>query len=150
MFPNRTYLFTLLLTCLAIPTLAEESLKATRLQDAQALIERYFTLEESRDYQRAYNLLSATSRRAWMQDHEVESGRGYKKHREIQRLRWENAKIKRMTFDSQLNVIAEVTAKYEQHIYGEHVVFGNVGLVVVVVWENDKPFIEMVLLSTVH
>jgi hypothetical protein len=138
------------LVLLTVPSLAEESLKPKRLQQAKEIVGQYFKLEGARDYEQAYELFSSTFRRTLSQEDSVRSSHEYKKFRNIQGLRWAKSKIRDISFDSQLNAIATVTAEYEQRVYGEHVVTGTVELIAVVVWENDKPSIDSITLSRVQ
>ena len=140
----------ILLVCLAAPLLAEDKPDAKRSQSAYQLVEKYFALEESRDYRNAYALLSSAYRRALKEENGVGTSEQYKKLRGIKGLKWEHAKITDVSLDSQLNASVAVTVEYEQGVYGEHVVIGKVDLNVLVVWENDKPFIDSITLSSVH
>ena len=135
---------------MAVPSFAEQDLKAKRLQEANAFVKQYFKLEEERGYERAYDFLSSTFKQALMQEDNVKNGREYKKLREVKGLRWMRSRIEDISFDSQFNAAVVVTTEYEQQVYGEHIVYGKVDLATIVVWKNDKPSIDSITLSKVH
>lgn len=137
------------LVFLASASQAEEGLKTKRFQQAKALAEQYFKLEDARGYERIYDLLSSKSRQG-LSEGNVKNGQEYKKLRGIQGLRWEKFKVTNATLDTQLNAIVSITAKYAQQVIGEHIIYGKVDLAVIVVWENEKPFIDSITLIKVH
>ena len=125
------------------PSLAKEDLRAQRHQQAVAIVQEYFRLEQARDYERVYGLYSSKIRRD-LRGVNVKSGAEYKRLREIQGSKWDKFDITDVNFDTQLNAIVSVTAEYAQQIIGEHVAYGKVDLIVLVVWESEKPLIDSV------
>lgn len=111
------------------------------LQETKAVLERFFKLEETRDYDRCYELLSSTFKASLKQQGVINRAE-YKKMRLYRGLRWHSSKIKSEFVMNPKIVTFQIETTYELPLMGEHVRSETLTISVTLIKERGKWLIE--------
>ena len=131
----------MLFTLQSVMTFAEET-ESGNIREARAVLEQVFQCEEKQRYDRCYDLLSSSFRRALKQESGIKNRDQYKKMREFQGLRWHSPTITGDPFSSQSSVSFTLDISYEQLITGDISAAGRIGIVAIMIKESGHWLLE--------
>jgi hypothetical protein len=126
----------------SMTTFAEETEYSRNIREARAVLEQVFQCEEKQKYDRCYDLLSSSFRRALQQESDIKNRDQYKKMREFQGLRWHSPTITGDPFSHQSSVSFTVDISYEQLITGDITATGRIEIVAVMFKESGRWLLE--------
>lgn len=114
-----------------------------RVQEARTVLERFLKLEEQEEYEQSYDLLSSKIRAALEKESGIRNRREYKKARKFQGLRWHSARIMQTEVANGGRAVGfGLEIIYEQPIIGERVATDRITILVIMVMERGRWFVD--------